>query len=489
MHASEPSPSTALDKPYTSCSACTPFQDAHASRMRPLRHFAPGPDGVDWNDCYWGYGEYYRPRRRTVVRPLPWSIASRIPLELTDHIISFLRWETKDLYNCALVCRAWYRRSQVFLYGRIVIDGPKDYNALKRFARSSPRSGYYLPLTRTMSIQCSHFPLDRKPSQYVHAQTIPLVFGGSVRGLKCLMLSNVLYPPYHNTFFTFMSRFTEVVHLRLGYFTICSFGDLRRIICSLPKLCELQLLKGKLTGTGTGAGVPHNVIVAGAEDGDVTPHLCKLHLQLMEPRLLSLLASWITSMNVCKHVTTLVLGDTDSDVSESRPSVDTILQAIGPSLTALTYVVLSTEEGYFLGPLASCTGLLKVKLSICVDPIESWRGIVAALHETFSQLFSAQIRTLELELSLDSPQDSPDTSPHSHNEFAGIDMVQIHESITRSLFDSLRDVRIDIMRSAGAPALTSDAFLTATEMDHHVRLILQPWDKRGILGVTYEDPN
>ncbi|EPT02295.1 hypothetical protein FOMPIDRAFT_1047990 [Fomitopsis schrenkii] len=96
----------ATSDPYTGCLHCSAYQEHKNSlyRLSPLPSdgvLAVDPDGINWNDCYWGYKHWggNRSERRMIVRPLPRSITDRIPLELFEHILDFLRWETRDLYN------------------------------------------------------------------------------------------------------------------------------------------------------------------------------------------------------------------------------------------------------------------------------------------------------------------------------------------------------------------------------------------------------
>ncbi|KZT69284.1 hypothetical protein DAEQUDRAFT_271575 [Daedalea quercina L-15889] len=487
MHTGHFAVSVEQDTSCTGCLACAPYEDPRYTwTIRPLRRFKPGADGVDWNDCYWGYRHYNRYKRRSIVRPLPRNITDRLPQELIEHIIDSCRWQILDLYNFALVCRAWHHHSQALLYSRVFIGDPGGYNAIRRCFRDSQRSRYLLAFTRILWMARSPLPgatTLRQAGRY-SVQDIPLVFGGSMRDLQCLMLSNVLYPPYHRTFFTFMSRFTEVVHLNLSHFALCSFEDLRRIICSLLKLRELELWEGELT---CASGTPVNA-ASTLEWCHDTPRLCTLCIWELDPRLLSLLASWISLTNIHKHVTTLhvKVGTADGN----RSSVGSIIEATSPSLKDLDYTVLpSAQEGQSLSPLAYCARLLKAKLAMRINPMDSWRGIVAALYDTLSQLSSGRMHTFQLELSLiqQSLLDGPDTSQHSDSEFVDIDLGPIRQIIARLLFNSLRDARIDVVRLHRAPALTSDASLTADEVERRVRLILQPWDTRGILAVTYED--
>ncbi|KAH9921140.1 uncharacterized protein B0H18DRAFT_836204, partial [Fomitopsis serialis] len=141
--------------------------------------------------------------------------------------------DRRDLYNCALVCRAWHHRSQALLYFRVFLADAEAYDSLARFAIQSPRSSRYLSSTRMLEIH-SAYTASICPCS-------PLVLGRSMPHLQCLSLRNCLHPPYHDSFVTFMSQFTAVQHLWLDNFELKSFADFRRIICSLPRLRDLHL--------------------------------------------------------------------------------------------------------------------------------------------------------------------------------------------------------------------------------------------------------
>ncbi|EPS97133.1 hypothetical protein FOMPIDRAFT_1079460, partial [Fomitopsis schrenkii] len=75
-----------------------------------------------------------------------------IPLEIFEHILDFLRWQRKDLYNCALVCRAWHHHSQLLLYSRVVVSSRAAYDSVARSSIRDGRSRQYLAMTRTLLI-------------------------------------------------------------------------------------------------------------------------------------------------------------------------------------------------------------------------------------------------------------------------------------------------------------------------------------------------
>ncbi|KZT71131.1 hypothetical protein DAEQUDRAFT_755936 [Daedalea quercina L-15889] len=480
----QPSSTIEPEAPYIGCPACTTQEEAGRREIRPLPEIAPGPDGTDWNHCYWGNDGIDAVLRgqheRTIIRPLPRNITDRIPPEIISLIIDSLEWETEDLYNCASVCRAWHHRSQVLLYTHLVIEDRRSYDAIIQFTLRSERSRHYLRFTRTLRIELGPGEENLPPShvQRNYFQSVPLVLPlqGSMPLLQCLEFYNCLYPPYHGRFITFMSRFTELMHLALFSFEFRSFADLRRIVCSLPKLHELELMDGKLSSASASFDVPSS-----PEHGRL-PRVRSLSLKSLELNLLAPLATWVASTSACKYLTNLVFhAENDEKI---RLSVEHILEAGGPSLTDLEYKVYGPSEGSFLDPLVHCTHLSNVNLFCDVDPVDSWRAVVVAFHGTFSQLRSTRISTLQVMIWLDhSDPDGPDASPHSDNEFRDVDLRPVQETIARPLFDSLVDVMIMVGRSSPGVRLTSDLVITAEKMERRIRSILQPWDKREILAV------
>ncbi|EPS93763.1 hypothetical protein FOMPIDRAFT_1055704 [Fomitopsis schrenkii] len=301
-------------------------------RLRPLPSDAVpavDPDAINWNDVYWGY-ESNRSERRMIVRPLPRSITDRIPLELVEHILDSLRWETRDLYNCALL---------------------------------------YL-------------------------------FDGS-------LVSRAPTPP-------------------LGY-------------------------------------PPVNA-----------PHLSKVALNILDDILLFQLS----------HL---------ADVSpEQRRCAESIVRKLGPSLDSLAFGFkygLQPHDWHHLSFLACCTRLSTLQLLVKANPIDSWQGLVSGLHEMLSRCSSPVMRTLQVYIYMLAPGGSPSTSTHPDSEFWTIDLTQIHVIMKQPLFDALQDANIHFGGRRGDARLTCDTVLTAEEMERRLRLILEPWDKRGILTAEgYNEP-
>ena len=306
-----------------------------ASRRGPSRLWYDcasegSPDSVDPND-----GQ--RRRAPIVLRPLPHSISNRIPQELIEQIIECLASDATSLCRCALVCRAWYHHSQIFLYSYVEIASRAGYHAIAHFAMQSPRAKQYLVYTRILSVATSREDWSRPSAQRNYFPALPLVLGGALPNLQCLGFYNSLYPPYHSTFISLLPRFSEVAHLTLYHFEVCSFMDLRHIVCSFPKLRVLELMNGNLVSTQS------PMSITGALHAEKTFRINSLTLRDLESPLLSYFANWLLVTNVCSGVTELAL--TCENAGDNRLSVEVILRALGPSLSHLTCSVSHFRRG------------------------------------------------------------------------------------------------------------------------------------------------
>lgn len=326
MHESpSTTPAEAQPEPYAGCPHCAPYRTYENSleklRLRQSRALPNVQSGdIDWSDYYWGYERYKRRERRTIVRPLSPSITDRIPLELFEHTLDFLRWEPKDLYNCALVCRAWHHHAQHLLNSRVIIQG------------HAPTSKQYLAKINVLRIGYDRGPLDDNPRAFHHARkmhfsTIPLALGTSMHSLQCLEYFDSISPPYHPSFIRFFSCFSSVTHLSLTHFRLYSFAELRHIICGLTNLRELDLYNGTLISRTEATNPPPVFPPVKA------PRISRLHLDRLERTLFSKLAQWISSTEVCCGCTdTLYL----TIPLNEGPACDELLRKLGPSLDYLT---------------------------------------------------------------------------------------------------------------------------------------------------------
>ncbi|KAI0727107.1 hypothetical protein C8Q72DRAFT_475761 [Fomitopsis betulina] len=450
--------------PYTT--ECPYCRRNPIRRIRPLPPdavLAVDPDGIDWNEYYWGYrldaSGSNRSERRNIVRPLPRSITDRIPLELFEHILDFLLWETKDLYNCALVCRAWRHHSQCLLYAHVAIEHRAAYDALGRSLRNG-RSGY-LARASTLYIQGSQTQ-----------STIPLVSGRYMCSLRCLTCYSCIMPPYHSSLPLAFSGFSVLIHLTLRHFQLNSFTDLRSIICSLKSLRDLNLTHGSLLARARATDSSHFSPFK-------APQLTQVTLGDLQDTLFSDLAQWFVSTEICCGCTILSLLVRDES---QRPSTETILQKLGPSLDFLDYVLDYPDSWRHLGVLLCCTNLSTIGLQVCANSMDSWQGHVTALHHILSSLASHSLHTIQVYVFMCAPEPNPSDSALARpdSEFWAVDLGLIQDLLQTPVFASLQHARISICNEDGS-RLTRDAVLTAEEMERRIRLILEPWSRRGIL--------
>lgn len=139
--------------------------------------------------------------------------------------------------------------------------------------------------------------------------------------------------------------------------------------------------------------------------------------------------------------------------------------------------------GALLSLLSHCTRLSTLELRVYIDTMDGWQGIVAVLHHICHNISSTAIRTIKLEMVLNSARRTSPTSPHLDDAFKAVDVASIHRTVAQSSFDSLLDVQIRIKRVWDAPRLTRDAVLTAMDMELRIHELLRPWAEQGILTV------
>lgn len=346
-------------EPYTGCSRCIPYREHLDSLLRRLPLSANAmqrevpavdADGIDWNDYYWGYHwtDDNRSERRVIVRPLPLSITNRISLELYEHILGFLLWERKDLYNCALVCRAWHHRSQLLLYSCVAIEGRTAYDAVVLHSSQNTRSLQYLTNTHVLEVSSYHQSRHRFPAQQQqYWSAVPLVLGNYMRTLECLRYAEIR-PPYHTSFPFLVSCFSALVHLTLVDFQLISFLDLRTMVCALKNLRELELELGGLMSSSETASI------APGASSIRAPRLKKLHLNYLDHGLLSGIASWVTLTDICHVCTGLDLAARDL---EGRHFMDAIISKLSTSLVTLSYDLLHPDCTYLHDAVNLAEGL------------------------------------------------------------------------------------------------------------------------------------
>ena len=302
--------------PYTGCPHCSEeekFPGPLLFEAAPEKN----PDEFDWNKYYWGtdWQPEQPAERKTTKCPLPHSITDRIPLEVYEHIIHFLRGHQESLYFCTLVHRSWYHLAQQLLYFRPKISKQAHFNAVVRKSCSFSTS------TRALHLN------GREPS----TKTLPMVASKRlVHQLQCLSIY-YFQVPYNGNFTKFMSRFSQLSHLTLDSFRLYSFGDLRRIICALPGLLDLTLSNGDAA-----SGSPSHHAGPGFTPRN-SPRLRKVSLLSMQSGIMAPFSQWLSSADICRTCTELEISIGEDPSQDWATYISPILEHIGCTLQRLDY--------------------------------------------------------------------------------------------------------------------------------------------------------
>ena len=118
----------------------------------------------------------------------------------------------------------------------------------------------------------------------------------------------------------------------------------------------------------------------------------------------------------------------------------------------------------------------------------SWQDLVTTLHNIVLHISSHRLQQLRLTFDFRSSNNIPHELPPKDSVLGDIALEPIHNTIKSSYFNSLLDatVRVDTfsLNSSDDKHITRDIALTDDELANQLRLLLQPWDKRGILTIT-----
>ena len=302
------------------CPHCSnPYETFPAPLLRYAAH-VENSEWFDWNLYYWGTDNWLdQPAERKTIRcPLPRSITNRIPLELYEHIIHFLRGHRRPLYFCTLVCVAWYHLAQRPLYTSVMIYRQVHLDTLVYKQRS---------LHNLTTRHVSAWPMASERSMSPFLKTLPIAASnGLAHQLQCISLT-YFQAPYNRNIAMFMSRFSQLSHLKLVNFRLYSSEDLRRIICALPSLLDLSLLGGDIVSE-----------TIASHDGGSTftprnhPFLRKISLGQMGRNIIIPFSRWIASTPVFSTCTILaIMTDPRDCVTWIRP----ILQKLGGTIVSL----------------------------------------------------------------------------------------------------------------------------------------------------------
>lgn len=282
----------------------------------------------------------YYDHRATICHPLPHCITERIPLEVYEHVISFLWGRSVDLLCCALVCHAWNHYSLALLYERISICHHRQYTVLAHRTARSKISRIYLASTRILEVIGRGRYLPRAGNYYT--QSFPLTLCGSMPNLQCLIMGYQSPTPLYRRRLVLdaFSRFTALKHLTLLEFEIYSFSEFCRIVCALRQLRELSLVMCSLRSRSHATNANTMVSIWEGFVPEDIPRLERLDLQNVSQSLGSLLASWVAITDVCSHATHLLLVQAEDRLTleEREPWTMSIIDRLAPSLTTIYYI-------------------------------------------------------------------------------------------------------------------------------------------------------
>ncbi|KAH9949116.1 hypothetical protein B0H21DRAFT_173028 [Amylocystis lapponica] len=172
-----------------------------------------------------------------------------LPLEITDHIIDYLRGRSTALCNCALTCHAWLPRSRYNLFLKMFIGSFASLEALVSVSRMPHMLPHFKELYQlrlhTSDVwwppESRHVmrPITDRP--FVHL--LPLFFPQLLQTAKVLKICFTdwsAFPSHPATQFH-QSTLPSLTHLTLNSCTFGSLNQCVRLISAFPSLSHLSL--------------------------------------------------------------------------------------------------------------------------------------------------------------------------------------------------------------------------------------------------------
>ncbi|CCM01332.1 uncharacterized protein FIBRA_03381 [Fibroporia radiculosa] len=216
------------------------------------------------------------------------------PPEITDLTIDLLNGDWQSLYNCALVCRAWFPRSRYNLLRNIRLTKHSEALMLMHRFREACIPEDQSP--RELSIVEDHAP-DSRP--FVH--TVPSIF---LRTTSSMMLESLsidgirwregVVPPGH-PFWSSLSQLTSLTSLTLDNCRFVNFRQFQRLVYVLPQLSHLKISRGT-TWSRRKTPILHTHL----------PRLRQLEIDGCNRRVTSALLRWVCDTPTCQSLRQLV---------------------------------------------------------------------------------------------------------------------------------------------------------------------------------------
>ena len=135
-------------------------------------------------------------------------------------------------------------------------------------------------------------------------------------------------------------------------------------------------------------------------------------------------------------------------------------------------------------PLAHCTRLSTLVLRIVFPKSNSWQDFITTLYNIVLHISSNRLQHLRLTFDFTPSNNTPLEFPPKDSVLGNIALEPIHDTVKSSHFDPLLDATVSFSNPIHNQYMTRDIALTEGELATELRLLLQPWDKRGILTIT-----
>ncbi|KAH9915087.1 uncharacterized protein B0H18DRAFT_1042851 [Fomitopsis serialis] len=403
---------------------------------------------------------------------LPPELADRVPWDVCDHIISSLVGDQDALCRLALVSRAWNERATAVLFSDVTIRSSIMLDSLARLAVQDPRVRAHLAKTRMLRLR--QRTAQEKATAFVHA--VPLVLGTLLPGLRCVKMEHCPKTAVHPTFFISLPVFKSVTSLKLCFFLLHSFSELRRIICAFPQLRTLSIHYANVLQSTT-----RRTALANAHSLDRALPRSSVKLEYlslgwdMPASLASELVDWLVGSSALDALSMMELYLREP---ERMPPMNRLLEAAGSSLLWLREVYWDVDTDLKLHcALTPNTNLQSIEVNLGST---SWAGAALELLTFLQTVQSTQLQRLRIWIQSSKPWTPEGEHPDSMHS-AGSFRV-LHAELARKAFDALQSVRVVVTvhyDDERWDRLAADA--AADNIVTGIRVLLAPWDARGVL--------
>ncbi|OBZ74691.1 hypothetical protein A0H81_05632 [Grifola frondosa] len=163
------------------------------------------------------------------------------PVELIDHVIDYLRYDTHSLEACALTCRSWLPRSRYHLFWRILVFNPPQLLRLAQVVDGTPALGALIERLIVLELAPEEWPeMDYRYDAYTKA--LPLL-AEKLTKVKYVRFDTskwgALPWPIHESLYDLPHRLNSLTTLALRCVAFDTYEDLFRLVAGCPNLSVL----------------------------------------------------------------------------------------------------------------------------------------------------------------------------------------------------------------------------------------------------------